>query len=140
MINKQQKSLLYLVWILSLSATIGSLYFSEIRRYAPCILCWYQRILIYPLVMIIPVGILRKDRLIHLYVLPMSILGSLIALYHVLLQEGILIKGAAVCVPGVSCATKYYKYFGFISIPVMSLAVFIGITACMLIYRRYNRK
>lgn len=134
------KNIVYLAWIQALVATLGSLYFSEIRHFTPCTLCWYQRILMYPLVIIIAVGILRKDKKLYQYVLPLSILGAVIAFYHVLLQGGILPENVAPCALGGSCLTKYTGYFGFITIPVMSLTAFLVITACMLILKRYNQK
>lgn len=130
------KNILYIALIQSLAATLGSLYYSEIKQYTPCVLCWYQRILMYPLVLLITVGILRRDKKLDLYILPMSILGGLIALYHVLLQKGILPEAIAPCTIGASCITKHVGYFGFITIPFMSLTAFVVITICMLVYRR----
>lgn len=135
-----EKNILYLALIQALLATLGSLYYSEIRHFTPCVLCWYQRILMYPLVIIIAVGILRRDRGLYQYVLPMSVLGMLIAGYHILLQKGFLPESIAPCEIGASCLTKYTGYFGFITIPVMSFTAFTVITLCMLIYRRYVTK
>lgn len=135
-----QKNILYLAWIQALAATLGSLYYSEVKNYTPCTLCWYQRILIYPLVLIIAVGILRKDKNLPFYVLPLSIPGWFIALYHILLQKGILPEAIAPCTIGASCLTKYTGYFGFITIPVMSFATFTVINICMLIYLKRSRK
>jgi len=130
----------YLALVQAIAATLGSLYYSEIRHFTPCVLCWYQRILMYPLVIIIIVGILRKDKKMYQYVLPMSILGWFIALYHVLLQKGILPEAVAPCEIGASCLTKYAGYFGFITIPVMSLTAFSVIIICMLLIWRNSRK
>ncbi len=107
------------------------MYFSEIAHLPPCVLCWYQRILMYPLVLIIAVGILRKDKGLPFYVLPLSILGMGVALYQYLLQRGILPNSIAPCTLGVSCTTKYVEYFGFVTIPFLSLMAFGVITACM---------
>lgn len=128
-----------IAWVQSIAAMLGSLYYSEIRHFTPCVLCWYQRILMYPLVLIIAVGILRKDRKLYQYVLPMSILGWFIALYHILLQKGIIPESIAPCTIAASCATKYTGYFGFITIPVMSLAAFTVITVCMFVLRKVNK-
>ena len=140
MLKFLQKNILYIAWVQALIALSGSLYFSEIRHFTPCILCWYQRILMYPLVIIIGVGIFRKDKLLYQYVLPLSILGTLIAFYHVLLQNGILPEAVAPCILGASCTIKYIGYFGFITIPVMSLTVFLMITICMYIFKKTNKK
>jgi disulfide bond formation protein DsbB len=134
------KNIVYIAWIQSIVATLGSLYYSEIKHYIPCTLCWYQRILMYPLIIIIAVGILRKDKQLYLYVLPMSILGWIIALYHILLQNGILPETVAPCTLGASCSVKYTGYFGFITIPVMSFTAFTVITICMLLLRKYTNR
>lgn len=133
------KFYLYIAWVLAVASLVGSLYYSEIKNYTPCSLCWYQRILMYPLVLIIAVGILKKDKWLPLYVLPMSILGMLVAFYQVLLQTGILSEAVAPCAIGVSCITKYTSYFGFVTIPLMSFAAFTIITVCMLIFRKIQK-
>ncbi len=138
--NLVNKYILYLAWIQALTAMMGSLFYSEIMHFTACILCWYQRILMYPLVLIIGVGILRKDKGLPLYVLPLSILGMLIAFYHVLPQKGIIPESIAPCVLGASCTTKYVGYFGFITIPVMSLTAFTVITICMTLYLNLRKK
>lgn len=135
-----KKYLLYLAWLQSIIATSGSLYFSEFRHFTPCILCWYQRILMYPLVLIIAIGILRKDTKLFLYVLPMSILGLIIAFYHILLQNSLIPEAIAPCAIGASCTVKYTGYFGFITIPVMSFSAFLVITLCMLFYKKFSQK
>lgn len=136
---KNPKVFLYIAWVQSIVATLGSLYYSEIKHFTPCTLCWYQRILMYPLVFIIAVGILKKDKLLPIYVLPMSILGFLIASYHILLQKGIIPESIAPCILGASCTTKYTGYFGFITIPVMSFTAFLIIIVCFMLYRRYSK-
>lgn len=130
-----KKHILYIAWIQSITATLGSLYYSEIRHFPPCALCWYQRIFLFPLVILIAVGILRKDKKLYLYVLPMSIIGSLIALYQVLLQKGVIPAAAVPCTLNVSCTTSYVTYFGFITIPILSFITFVIITVYMLIYK-----
>ena len=129
----------YLAWATSLTATAGSLYFSEIAGYLPCMLCWYQRIAMYPLVVILAVGILRKESKIYQYVLPFTIVGGLIALYHVLLYYKVFPEAESSCRAGVSCTTEYIEWFGFITIPLLSLLAFTFITACMLVLIRRNR-
>lgn len=134
-----QKYILYLAWIQALVATSGSLFFSEVMKFTPCVLCWYQRILMYPLVAIIAVGILRKDKGIYQYILPLSITGLIIALYHNLLYYGLIPESIKPCQLGVSCTTKFFAWFGFITIPLMSLTAFAIITTCMLIYKQSLR-
>lgn len=118
---------------------LGSLYYSEVRGYIPCQLCWYQRILIYPIVVIIIVGLIRNDKKLYLYVLPLGIIGWLIAFYHTLLQNGIVPETSITCDITASCGTKYVNYFGFISIPVMALIAFSVIIASMLIMKKSSQ-
>lgn len=132
-----KNNLLYFAFAQALVATLGSLFFSEVMHWTPCILCWYQRILMYPLVIVLAVGILRKDKQVSLYALPMSILGFLIAAYHNLLYYGIVQE---VCREGVSCATRFFAWFGFITIPFLSLLAFAIITTLMLWHRKENNE
>lgn len=125
---------LYLAWGTALAAVGGSLYFSEIRGIVPCLLCWYQRILMFPLLFILTVGILRKAKDVHWYVLPLSVTGALVAVYHNLLQIGIIPKKIAPCTAGVSCATRQIVFSNFVTIPILSLIAFLIITASVLIY------
>ncbi len=133
--NRNYSYLPYIAWVMALVATIGSLYFSEVRKFAPCILCWYQRICIYPLVLLIPIGIITKDKHLPHYVLSLSIIGMLIAIFHNLLYYGVIPESSAPCITGVSCITKYVEYFGFISLPLLSFLSFVIITISMLIYK-----
>ena len=98
----------------------------------PCLLCWYQRIAMYPLALIIPVGIIRKDKNLPLYILPLTIIGGSIAIYHNLLYYNIVPESLAPCVQGISCTTKLVEYFGFITIPLLSLTAFVVITILMI--------
>jgi len=129
--------MLYVAWGQAIIATIGSLFFSEIMGYVPCSLCWYQRILMYPLVVVLAVGILRRDDGIRSYVLPLSGLGFAIALYHNLLYFGFIPEDTIrICTVGASCRTRWFEWFGFISIPQLSLIAFTVIIVAMLWYRR----
>lgn len=135
-----QKNSYYFALIVAIIAISSSLYSSEIAHLVPCVLCWYQRILMYPLVIIIAVGILRKDKGLPLYVLPMSIGGVGIALFHYLLQLGIIPDALGPCQLGVSCTTIYIAWFGFITIPFLSLLAFVTITILMYISWMYTKK
>ena len=128
--------ILYIAWAVSLIAMLVSLYFSNVRNFPPCVLCWYQRICMYPLVLILGVGILRKDKNVFDYALPLSIIGWLISVYHNLLYYKIIPESAAPCVAGVSCTTQFIEYFGFITIPFLSFLGFSIIIISLLIYRK----
>ncbi|MGH7203616.1 MAG: disulfide bond formation protein B [Candidatus Levyibacteriota bacterium] len=130
------KYLPYVTFILALISTLASLSFSEIFHLTPCVLCWYQRICMYPLVFISAVSIIRKQKDLHTYILPLSILGLLIAIYHNLLYWHILPESVAPCKAGISCTTKLIEYFGLITIPFGSMIAFALITATMLLYAK----
>lgn len=128
-------NLVYLAWFQAAIATMGSLYFSEVLGLPPCILCWYQRIMMYPLVIILTVGILSRDSLLRRYVLPLVAIGFAIAVYHNLLYYGILPESIAPCTAGVSCTTRQIEWLGFITIPLMSLTAFTVIGVSLLLAR-----
>jgi disulfide bond formation protein DsbB len=129
-------NILYVAWAVALIATLGSLTFSEILHFPPCILCWYQRICMYPLVAILTIGILFRDRLVAFYALPLIVVGWVIAIYHNLLYYSVIPEAAAPCREGVSCTTQYIHWFDFVTIPLLSLAAFTIIGALMLWYWR----
>ncbi len=131
-----QENIAYVALIQAIIAMVGSLYYSEIRGYIPCQLCWYQRILIYPIVLVITVGLIRNDKRLYHYVFPLSVIGWLIAFYHVLLQQGIVPETSITCDITASCGTKYVNYFGFVSIPIMALFAFSVIIASMWIMKK----
>jgi disulfide bond formation protein DsbB len=113
-------------------ATGGSLFFSDIIGWLPCVLCWYQRILMYPLVLVLAVGILRRDYALHFYVLPLSLLGMGTALYHYLLVRTDLFPEPP-CSVGIPCTVEYLNLFGFLNIPMLALIAFTLISVAMAI-------
>ncbi|HVZ58317.1 MAG TPA: disulfide oxidoreductase [Patescibacteria group bacterium] len=125
----------YLAFLVAFVATCGSLFFSEVLHYPPCVLCWYQRICMYPLVVILGVGIYFRDTFVYRTVLFLSSIGILISLYHNLLYYKILPEAAAPCRLGVSCTTKFIEWFGFVTIPFLSGMAFALIIIFMLFYR-----
>lgn len=114
----------------ALAALLGSLYFSEIAGFEPCRLCWFQRILMYPLTPIILVGIFNYDELLPKYVLPLSLTGMGVSTYHIMVENHVF-GGESICSVGVSCAIKYVNLWGFVTIPVMAFTAFALITTLM---------
>jgi len=133
------EALYYLGWLVALTATLGSLYFSEVRQFVPCTLCWYQRILMYPLVVILGVAAWRRDPGAVTYALPLSLLGIVVSVYHVLDQKipGFGFPGA--CASGVPCNVAYINYLGFITIPVLAATAFLLITVVLIVAMRRGR-
>lgn len=127
------RSTLYMALAVALIATLGSLYFSEVRHYLPCNLCWYQRILMYPLVVVLAVGLLRQDINLPYYVLPLSLLGQGIATYHYLLEKTNIFSAPTACQAGIPCTTPWINWYGFITIPFLAMTAFFLITIFSLI-------
>lgn len=128
----------YLAFGTALVAMLGSLYYSEVVGFVPCTLCWYQRSLMYPLALILLVGLIKQDRNLPDYVLPFSMLGMGFSTYHYLIQVGV-IDHSAVCAVGIPCDLRWVNYFGFVTIPFMALTAFTIITAVMALARWTGR-
>jgi len=125
----------YVALLTAWLAMSGSLFFSEVLGWIPCTLCWYQRILMYPLTVLLAVGIIRRDDGLHRYVLPFSLVGAGVSLYHYLLIKTDWFPPPP-CRAGVPCTVDYLDLFGFINIPFMSLTAFVLISAtCWVIYQ-----
>lgn len=129
-----KRNALYIAFLQAWVATIGSLYFSEFRHLEPCQLCWYQRIFMYPIAIILIVAILRKDKLAANYVLPLSIFGLVIAIYQYIIQMTTLTNIVpASCSLDKSCEQIQLLFLGFITIPLLSAFAFAIIITLMII-------
>lgn len=133
---------LLFAFVVSLVAMLGSLFYSEIAQYTPCKLCWYQRILIYPQVVLFGIAFAKRDKHIAIYSIVLSVLGSGIALYHYLIQIGTIGEILPCTTVGysVSCAEKFVMNYGYITIPMMSLSAFLLILALMVVLRTNSAK
>jgi disulfide bond formation protein DsbB/mono/diheme cytochrome c family protein len=127
------RSALYIALLVAWVATVGSLYFSEVLGYIPCQLCWYQRILMYPLAGLLALGLLRFDINLPYLVIPFTIVGGTISAYHYLLQKTSLFDGTITCQVGVPCSTAWINWFGFVTIPFLALLAFFLITVFSLV-------
>lgn len=128
--------ILFLAWLMATAGMLGSLFFSEVLEFAPCVLCWYQRILLYPLVITLGIGLFPLDKGAIKYSLPLAVAGWLVALYHNLLYSGIIPESIKPCRQGVSCTETYIDLFGFLTIPMLSLILFTGIIALLVTLKR----
>jgi disulfide bond formation protein DsbB len=122
---------LWLAFAVAATATAGSLYLSEVAGFIPCTLCWYQRIAMYPLVLVLGIAAWRGDAGVRRYVVPLAAIGALIAAYHVALQRLPGLPSGA-CSLDSPCTAIYVERFGFVTIPVMALIGFVAILALML--------
>lgn len=134
------KNAILLSFIVVLTATLGSLFYSEIAGYGPCKLCWFQRILMYPQVVLLGMTLFKRDKSIADYIIALSVIGALIAGYHYLLQIGIFPEAACDVVGySVSCAKLFVMQFGYITIPMMSFTAFLLVVLFMFLNKRPNR-
>jgi disulfide bond formation protein DsbB len=123
-----------LAWAVATTCTLGSLYLSEVAKFPPCILCWYQRIAMYPLVVILAVAALRRDRQVSWYVVPIAVLGMGISIYHYLIER-FPDSVSFSCSADVPCSTVWVWKFHFLSIPAMAGIGFALIITLVLLGR-----
>ncbi len=134
--GKLNETLPYIAWGIALLSVVGSLFFSEVMLLPPCVLCWYQRIAVYPLVLIIGTGILLRDSRVKAYALPLCLVGLVISIYHNLLYYGFIPESITPCAEGVPCNAVQIEWLGFITIPLMGLGAFVSIALCLLFYKQ----
>ena len=127
---------IFLAFLVSLFATLGSLFFSEIMKFIPCSLCWYQRIFMYPLVFLFLINLLYPDDKIFKYALPLVFIGWLISVYHNLLMFKIIPENLSPCVQGIPCSVDYLNWFGFITIPLLSFFAYTCVLILLIIAKR----
>ncbi len=127
---------LLLAWLLALASSLGSLFFSDVMNLAPCVLCWYQRIFMFPLVFTLALSLFAHDPPGVRYSLVIAAVGWLIALYHFLLYTGFIPKDMQPCGPGLSCSEISFQLWGFMTIPLMSLIAFTALIALMFVSTR----
>jgi disulfide bond formation protein DsbB len=130
--SPQGWTLIFAAWLIAAVSMLGALFFGEIMKVPTCSLCWYQRILMFPLVLILPVGLFPFDPKVVRYALPLAVTGWGFALYHVLLVAGIIPETATPCVQGVPCSETFIRFFGFVTIPLLALIAFSVIVALLL--------
>ncbi|MBI2029822.1 disulfide bond formation protein B [Candidatus Gottesmanbacteria bacterium] len=133
---------LVFAYIVSIIATLGSLFLSEVAHFTPCLLCWYQRILMYPQAIILLVALFMKfTKEIKYYCIALSGVGFVLAIYHYYLQ---LFGNPAIPCSTVgiseSCATRPFTHFGYITIPFMAATAFLLIILSMLFTAKIQSK
>jgi len=121
------------------TCTLGSLYMSEVRHFVPCDLCWYQRIAMYPLVVVLAVAVIARDKAVWRYVLPIALIGAAVSTYHYL-HERFPESVSTACSLEASCSTLWIWEFHFLSLPGMAWVGFVTICTLMLIARSALRR
>ena len=126
-------TLLFGAWLIASVSTLGALFFGEVMQLPPCVLCWYQRICMFPLVLILPVGLFPLDGKVIRYALPLAAIGWLFAVFHLLLIAGVIPESIKPCTQGVPCSEKVIEWFGFVTIPLLSVVAFSTIIALLIL-------
>lgn len=136
--NEKRKSFwLFLAWAVATLATAGSLYMSEVMHFTPCSLCWFQRIFMYPLSIMLGIAFIKEDARIVNYTLPLAIIGGGFSIYHTIIQKIPPNSTIAACGP-TSCQDDYLNWFGFITIPMLALLAFLIIVISLFRLRKLD--
>ena len=117
-------TLTFSAWLIATVSTLGALFLGEVMGYTPCVLCWYQRIAMFPLVLVLTAGLFPFDRRVVRYALPLTLAGLGVALFHLALIAGWIPESIKPCQQGVPCSDVKAIWFGFVSIPLLSVASF----------------
>jgi disulfide bond formation protein DsbB len=125
--------LVFTAWLIASASALGALFFSEIMQLPPCSLCWYQRTLMFPLVVILPMGLFPFDQKVVRYALPLAVVGWLLAAFQMLLVAGIVPEKLEPCTQGVPCSETVIEWFGFVTIPLLSVTAFSAIIALLVL-------
>ena len=128
-------NLIFSAWVLSCIATAGSLFFSEVMSYPPCALCWYQRICMYPLAIVLLPAVMSFDKSVLKFSTPLALIGWTISVYHNLVYYGIVPESLSPCTQGVSCKAQFIQWAGFIDIPQLSFLAFTLILICLFLLK-----
>ena len=130
---------LHLIFATTLSALIFSLIYSNVVNFPPCELCWIQRIMMYPQVLLSLMAIIRKDLNMVLYLLPLSILGAIVSFYHSLVQWGFGLGLLGCATVGGECAKVYVLEYGYVTIPFMAFSSFVYLLTITVIYYKSSK-
>ena len=133
-------NLLLLAWLVATAATLGALFLGEVMGMTPCVLCWYQRIFMFPLAIVLGIAAYLDDRRGALYALWLALGGLAIAGYHTLLVAGQIPKAWVPCSAGVSCADQKLEILDGVQIPWLSLAAFIALVLLLVVYLRKSSR
>lgn len=129
--------MVFLAWLVVAAASLGALFLGEVMGMLPCVLCWYQRIFMFPLVFVLAAGLLPYDTKVIRYALPLAVVGLLIASFHALLVAGVIPENLTPCTQGVPCSKVQIQWFGFLTIPMLSLLAFLAVNG-LLICAHFN--
>lgn len=124
-------TLVFIAWLIATISTLSALFLGEIMGYAPCVLCWYQRIAMFPLVFVLAAGLFPFDRRVIHYALPLALAGLALAAFHLALIAGWIPESIKPCQQGVPCSDVQITWFGFVTIPLLSLLSFLFVAGLL---------
>ena len=133
-------TLLLLTWLLATTATLGALFIGEVMGMTPCVLCWYQRIFMFPIAIILGIACFTDDCRGAVYALALALGGLAMAGYHTLLVAGLIPKAWVPCSAGVSCADQKLEILNGVQIPWLSLAAFTALTLLLIVYLKKSSR
>jgi len=123
--------LVFACWVLATVSTLGALFFSEVMELPPCTLCWYQRIFMFPLVLLLPLGLFPFEPKVVRYALALVLAGWAISVFQVLLVAGVIPESIRPCTRGVPCSEVQIEWLGFVNIPLLSFLAFSTMAALL---------
>ncbi|MBI5900309.1 MAG: disulfide bond formation protein B [Rhodocyclales bacterium] len=133
-------TLVFIGWLIATVSTLGALFLGEVMGYTPCVLCWYQRIAMFPLVLILFTGLFPFDPRVVRYALPLAASGWLLAVFHIALLAGWIPENIKPCQQGVPCSDVQVIWFGFVTIPLLSVMAFSTVVGLLLATLRKDEK
>lgn len=122
---------LFLAWLVASTSTLAALFLGEIMGLTPCVLCWYQRICMFPLVLILAAGLFPFDPRVVRYALPLALVGLALALFHWGVAAGWIPERVTPCSQGVPCSVELVRWFGFVTLPLLSVLSFSAIVGLL---------
>jgi disulfide bond formation protein DsbB len=131
-------TLVFTAWLIATVSTLGALFLSEVMGVPPCALCWYQRVFMFPLVFVLATGVLTSDIKVVRYAFPLAAAGWLVAMFHLMLTRGFIPESASPCTQGIPCSRIEVEWFGFITIPLLSVLAFSAI--CIALFGAYHKE
>jgi disulfide bond formation protein DsbB len=126
-------TLVFIAWLVAGVSTLAALFLGEVMGYTPCVLCWYQRICMFPLVLILAAGLFPFDRRVVRFALPLALAGWALALFHWGVASGVIPERITPCSQGVPCSQELIVWFGFLTLPMLSVLAFSIIIAMLLL-------
>jgi disulfide bond formation protein DsbB len=126
-------ALVFAGWLVACVSTLAALFLGEIMGYTPCVLCWYQRICMFPLVLILAAGLFPFDHRVVRFALPLALAGWLLAMFHWGVASSLIPERITPCSRGVPCSVEQVVWFGFLTMPMLSVLAFSLIIALLLL-------